>query len=135
MTLENALEEIKSYLRKNLEKDTFARLMISFTRRPAPPYEPYETNQASELVKTILNTSHCFGYNPTLIAGSSVADDCLIATRCRLPVVSYGPGAEITTHASGGAHEKNEYVDWRQVVDAAKIYAVTAYRILNRVKP
>jgi acetylornithine deacetylase/succinyl-diaminopimelate desuccinylase-like protein len=66
------------------------------------------------------------------VAGFSVADDCLIATRCNIPVVSYAPGGDISTHASGGAHEADEYVFTKQVVDAAKIYAVTAYRMLNR---
>jgi acetylornithine deacetylase/succinyl-diaminopimelate desuccinylase family protein len=130
-TIQDGLEEIKAYLKQNLEGSTFNRLAIDYTPRPGVPYEAYETNPNSELVKTLLAVSSCFGYDPPLIGGASVADDCLIAARCGIPVVSYGPGAELDTHASGGAHEKDEYVDWRQVVDAARIYAVTAYRILN----
>ena len=131
-TIKQGFEEVKSFLQQNLEKDTFDRVKVEFTQRPAPAYEAYETDPESELVKTILNVAGQFGYNPPLIAGTSVADDCLIATRCKIPVVSYGPSADISTHASGRAHESDEYVYWKQVVDAAKIYAVVAYRILNR---
>jgi len=131
-TILQELEGIRSYLEHNLDKDTLSRVKVEFTPRLAPAYEAFETDPNSELVKTISNVARDFGYNPPLIAGSSVADDCLIATRCKIPVVSYGPCGDISTHASGGAHEADEFVFAKQVVDAAKIYAVTAYRILNR---
>ncbi len=133
-TMQEALDEIKSYLELNLDSDTRSRVRIELTPRPqfAPNYEPFETDQESELIKTILYVSSSFGYRPPLVAGHSVADDCLIAARCKIPVVSYGPCGDIATHAAGRAHESDEYVFTRQVVDAAKIYAVVAYRILNR---
>jgi acetylornithine deacetylase/succinyl-diaminopimelate desuccinylase-like protein len=64
-----------------------------------------------------------------LIAGLSVADDCLIA-HAGIPVISFGPGGDDST--SGGAHESDEFVLTPQVVDAARIYALTAYRILTQ---
>jgi succinyl-diaminopimelate desuccinylase len=133
-TLLRELENIKAYLEMNLDKDTFSRVRVEFTPQPggAAGYEAFETDPGSELVRTIQNVSGVFEYNPPLVAGFSVADDCLIATRCNIPVVSYAPGGDISTHASGGAHEADEYVFTKQVVDAAKIYAVTAYRMLNR---
>jgi acetylornithine deacetylase/succinyl-diaminopimelate desuccinylase-like protein len=132
-TTHDSLEEVKSFLDLNLDKETRSRVRIEFTPLPqyASPYEPFETDPKSELVKTILNVSSIFGYNPLLVGGHSVADDCLIAARCNIPVVSYGPCGEINTHASGRAHESDEYVYTQQVIDAAKIYAVVAYRILN----
>lgn len=134
-TTQDSLEEIKSLLDLNLDKDTRSRVRVEFTPLPpsAFPYEPFETDPESELVKTILEVSSLFGYNPTLVGGHSVADDCLIAARSKIPVVSYGPCGEIKTHAAGRAHESDEYVHAQQVIDAAKIYAVVAYRILNRV--
>jgi acetylornithine deacetylase/succinyl-diaminopimelate desuccinylase-like protein len=131
-TLET-LAEIKSHLELNLDKETFSRVKVQFTPRPpsAFDYEPFETDPKSELVRMILEVANIFGYNPPLIAGSSVADDCLIATHCKIPVVSYGPCGDITTHAAGRAHESDEYVLTQQVVDAAKIYAIVAYRLLN----
>jgi succinyl-diaminopimelate desuccinylase len=132
-TLSEGLEEIKSHLNKTLDGETLSRVSVEFTKRPAPAYEPFETDANSPLVKTILSVSSRFGYDPPLISGLSVADDCLIATRCKIPVVSYGPSGDITTHASGRAHESDEFVYTKQVVDAAKIYAVTAYRILNNM--
>lgn len=131
-TILQELEVIRSYLEHNLDNDTLRRVRVEFTPRPAPGYEAFETDPNSELVKTISNVARDFGYNPPLVGGLSVADDCLIATRCKIPVVSYGPCGDITTHASGRAHEADEFVFTKQVVDAAKIYAVTAYRILNR---
>jgi len=100
--------------------------------RGASPYEPFETDPESGLVKTIVEVSGIFGYKPPLVVAHSIADDNLIAAQCKLPVVSYGPCGDITTHASGRGHESDEYVFTQQVVDAAKIYAVVAYRILNR---
>jgi acetylornithine deacetylase/succinyl-diaminopimelate desuccinylase-like protein len=132
-TLET-LEEIKSHLALNLDNETRSRVKVEFT--PRPPftfdYEPFETDPKSELVRVVLDAASIFGYNPPLIAGSSVADDCLIADRCKIPVVSYGPCGNITTHAAGRAHESDEYVYTQQVIDATKIYATVAYRILNR---
>jgi len=132
-TTDEALQEVKRILDTNLDKDTRSRVSIEFTPLPpfASPYEPFETKSESNLVKTILDVSRIFGYAPSLVAGHSVADDCLIAT-FGLPVVSYGPCGDIETHASGRAHESDEYVYTQQVVDAAKIYAVVAHRILNR---
>jgi succinyl-diaminopimelate desuccinylase len=129
-TLAEGFSSIKYYLENNLDKETLGRIKIEFTPRPAPAHEAFETDPNSKLVKTILSVAPSFGYNPHLNAGLSVADDCLIATRCHIPVVSYGPCGDITTNASGKAHEKDEYVYAKQVVDAAKIYAVTAYRLL-----
>jgi acetylornithine deacetylase/succinyl-diaminopimelate desuccinylase-like protein len=128
------LDEIKSYLKQNLDSDTFNRTRIQFSTRAkgTSNYEGYETDPKSDLIRVITTVSHNFGYNPPLVAGLSVADDCLIAARCKIPVVSYGPDADISTHSSGGAHESNEFVLTKQVVDAAKIYAITAYRILNQ---
>jgi acetylornithine deacetylase/succinyl-diaminopimelate desuccinylase-like protein len=131
-TLET-LEEIKSHLELNLDNDMRSRVRVEFTPRPrfAFDYEPFETNPKSELVKMIPDVSSIFGYNPSLVAGSSVADDCLIAARCKIPVVSYGPCGDITTHAAGRAHESDEYVLTQQVIDATKIYAIVAYRLLS----
>jgi acetylornithine deacetylase/succinyl-diaminopimelate desuccinylase family protein len=128
------LEEIKTHLRRNLDDDTFRRTRIEFSPRPGGTsnYEAFETDPNSNLVKVLTSVASNFGYTPPLIAGFSVADDCLIAARCKIPVVSYGPDGDISTHASGGAHESDEFVLTRQVVDATKIYAVSAYRILNR---
>jgi succinyl-diaminopimelate desuccinylase len=128
------LENVKAYLEHNLDKDTFGRVRVEFTPQPggALGYEAFETDPKSELVKTIQDVSSIFGYNPPLVAGFSVADDCTIAARCKVPVVSYGPDGDISTHASGGAHEADEFVLTQQVVDSVKIYAVTAYRIINR---
>jgi succinyl-diaminopimelate desuccinylase len=132
--LAQELENIKAHLAQNLDKDTFSRVRVEFTPQPggAVGYEPFETNPKAELVRTIQDVSRIFGYNPPLIAGHGVADDCTIAAQCKIPVVSYGPGGDITTHASGGAHGADEFVFAEQIVDAAKIYAVTAYRIVNR---
>jgi succinyl-diaminopimelate desuccinylase len=129
-TLADGFMSIKSYLEKNLDKETLGRVKIEFVSRPAPPYEAFETDSESRLVKTILAVAPSLGYDPKLNAGLSVADDCLIATRCHIPVVSYGPGGDITTNASGRAHESDEYVYARQVLDAARIYVVSAYRLL-----
>jgi len=132
-TSEDAITEVRSFLDRNLDQDTKSRVSVEFTPRPhsAPAYEPYETKPESELVKTILEVSKLFGYTPPLVGGHSVADDCLIA-KAGVPVVSYGPCGDITTHASGRAHESDEYVYTQQVIDATKIYAVVAHRILNR---
>jgi len=131
MAIKQGLEEVRSHLQHNLEGDTYGRVKVDFTPRPGLPYEPFETNPESELVKTVLGASQRVGYEPKTIAGSSVADDCLIASSCGIPVVSYGPGGDISTHASGGAHESDEFVLWRQIVDAARIYALVAYRTLG----
>ena len=123
-----------AYLKQNLDSDTFNRTRIQFSTRAngTSNYEGYETDPKSDLVKVITTVSRNFGYDPPLVAGLSVADDCLIAARCKVPVVSYGPDGDISTHSSGGAHESNEFVFTKQVVDATKIYAITAYRILNQ---
>lgn len=132
--LRQELEEIKSYLKRTLNDETFSRTRIEFSSRPngTSNYEGYETDPKSDLIKVITDVSRNFGYDPSLIAGLSVADDCLIAARCTIPVVSYGPDGDISTHASGGAHESDEFVLTKQVVDATKIYAISALRILNR---
>jgi succinyl-diaminopimelate desuccinylase len=127
----NGLSEIKEYLKENLDADTFSRLTFTFTPRPTPPYEAFETDPNSELVKTLVEVSKVFGYDPNMVAGHSVADDCLIATKCKIPVVSYGPSGDITSNASARAHEADEYVYIDQVIDATKIYAITAYRLLK----
>jgi succinyl-diaminopimelate desuccinylase len=131
-TSDEALKEVKSILDHNLEQETRSRVSLQFTPLPrsASPYEPFETKPESEPVKTITEVSTIFGYTPPLVGGHSVADDCLVA-KCGVPVVSYGPGGDIGTHASGRAHESDEYVFTQQVIDAAKIYAVVASRILR----
>jgi len=132
-TSKEALKEVNQVLDQNLDEETRNRVSVQFTPRPAtaPAYEPFETAPESGLVKTILDVAGIFGYSPPLVAGHSVADDCLIAVNAGLPVVSYGPSSDITTNASGRAHESDEYVFTDQLIAAAKIYAIVAYRILN----
>jgi acetylornithine deacetylase/succinyl-diaminopimelate desuccinylase family protein len=129
-SIAESTEQITSHLKQRLEEDTFKRIHVQFTPRPTPPPEPFQTDPDSTLVKTILDASHCLGHSPELVAGLSVADDCLIAAHARIPVVSYGPGGG--TASGGGVHQSDEHVLIPQVVDAARIYALTAYRILTR---
>jgi len=131
MTSRESLEELRSHISRMLPESFKGRFKVEFAPRPigSPEYGSYETSGDSALVRTLRGVASLFGYSPPLVCGHSVADDCLIATAAKVPVVSYGPSSDIRSRASGTAHESDEYVYIDQLVDAAKIYAITLSRL------
>ncbi|GAH99394.1 unnamed protein product, partial [marine sediment metagenome] len=65
------------------------------------------------------------GRNPEIAGMSGWTDASLLVNRAKIPTAVFGPGPVIK------AHTTEEYVNIADLVDAAKVYAVTAVEVCS----
>ena len=92
--------------------------------RPGEIYEPYLTSPASTLVKVARDSiARATGRAPKLVCGVSEADDNIIATEARVPVICVGPGE---TGELARYHQAEESVQVSQLKPAVATYCLIA---------
>jgi succinyl-diaminopimelate desuccinylase len=110
--------EVEHYLAENLPEN-FEYEVKNFA---APSYTPPD----APLVKTVKNAADAIlHYSPSAISIPATSDAHIVREKLKIPAISFGPGY------SDRAHVQDEYVRAEDVVNFAKIYAVTAARWLG----
>lgn len=86
---------------------------------------PFETDSSHQLVKDLVESVRTVrGADPTVGGVAYATDGAHLGPGFDMPVVICGPGAP------GMAHQPDEYVETRQLVEAAEIYRDLAIRTL-----
>jgi succinyl-diaminopimelate desuccinylase len=117
--IEAQLREIAMHLRKTDE-----RFSAEFTVLDARP--PTATSRDEPLVKTMdAAYRDLFNRAPTYGGVPGSTDGTILHQRAGIPIVTCGPGDTRIPH------QVDEYLDIDQLLDATKIYALTALRFLG----
>ncbi|MFQ5868148.1 MAG: M20/M25/M40 family metallo-hydrolase [bacterium] len=91
-----------------------------------PPHEPMEISRDSKIVRALSKAfKYVRGRNPEIAGMSGWTDASLLVNRAKIPTAVFGPGPVIK------AHTTEEYVNIADLVDAAKVYAVTAVEVCS----
>lgn len=87
---------------------------------------PMEVSEDEEIFKTMQEAiEEVLGYRPSPKGFTAVCDAQVLVNQAKTPTVIFGPGS------ISQAHKPDEYVEIDQVIDAAKIYAMTALNLLS----
>ena len=140
--IEDVLSEIRSVIRQ-LE-NTYAEFKAEVNPIPVgpdtreqleeigkqglkiPPHEPMEISRDSKIVRALSKAfKYVPGRNPEIAGMSGWTDASLLVNRAKIPTAVFGPGPVIK------AHTTEEYVNIADLVDAAKVYAVTAVEVCS----
>jgi len=140
--LEDILSEIRGVIRQ-LE-DTYAEFRAEVNPIPVgpdtreqfeeigkqglkiPSHEPMEISRDSQIVRALSKAfKYVRGRNPEIAGMSGWTDASLLVNRAKIPTAVFGPGPFIR------AHTTEEYVNIADLVDGAKVYAVTAAEVCS----
>ncbi len=89
-----------------------------------------EISRDSKIVRALSKAfKYVRGGNPEIAGMSGWTDASLLVNRAKIPTAVFGPGPVIK------AHTTEEYVNIADLVDAAKVYVVTAVEVCSgRIK-
>jgi len=120
--IEAQLREIAAHLEKTDE--CFAVRRAEFTVLDARP--PTATSRAEPLVQTMESAYRdLFQRAPTYGGVPGSTDGTILNARAGIPIVTCGPGDTRVPH------QADEYLDIDQLLEATKLYALTAVRFLG----
>jgi len=120
-TSETVRREIEEVVRQNLSTGISAEIRITHEG-----WEPYALDPASSLVAGLSRAvQEVVGEAPRLKGKAGCTDASHLVHKAGIPTVCFGPGLEDT------AHTANERVALEKVVQAAKVYALSAVKLLN----
>lgn len=124
-TPEGILEKLKNAATKLYKSKKLSFMPnIYFKKRPTPFCSPYLIDKKNVYVKICEESVKKVTGKAVLFYRNSVADECIIARRLRVPVVTIGP-------AGGNAHQANEYVEIQSVETLASVYLTILSKMDN----
>ena len=82
-------------------------------------WPPYDVSPDAPICKTVAATYEAVMGEPVKYYGFAAVDDATFLNIAGIPAITIGPGSLIVAHAP------NEYVEIAELVDAAKIYALS----------
>ena len=82
-------------------------------------WPPYDVSPDAPICKTVAATYEAVMGEPVKYYGFAAVDDAVFLNRAGIPAITIGPGDLRVAHAA------NEYVEIAELVDAAKIYALS----------
>lgn len=120
-TSESARQEIEEALRQNLPQGIAFDVRITHEG-----WDPYALDPDSRPVKTLCwAVEKIVGQPPQIKGKAGCTDASHLFHKAQIPAVCFGPGLEDLAHAA------NERVSLEKVVQAARIYALSAVTLLN----
>jgi acetylornithine deacetylase len=125
-TYDEAYGEIQNVLEKIKNQDAALQVELDFTdeikRYPRLPFvTPKDSQIVTSLSESCLKVTN---KKPKLIIGQGYGDAEALRNKLGIHTVDFGPSSD-----ESSAHSANEHVSINQVVDAAKILAMTAMTI------
>lgn len=108
-------EEIK----KKLDKLGVNYKLTSVVYVPAVSVKPLES-----IVQTLKNNAKLILKKELITEGSGPWSDMWMFIEKGIPAINFGCNGD-------GAHDKNEYVELKSIIDTTKIYTLTAFDFLK----
>jgi len=94
-----------------------------------PPHEPMEIPKNTEIVNALRKSfQRVTGKNPEIAGMLAWTEASLLVNRAKIPTAVFGPGS------LAQAHTTEEYVKIRDLIDASKVYLLTAIQICSKGK-
>jgi len=124
-TEESWISEIETFLKELEKRDP--QLETSVTRQKYPfKCLPLQTPAEEEVVQIMkYAVRRALRREPFLTAFDGFTDGSLLSNYAQTPTVVFGPGK------ISQAHTADEYVEIEQVISAAKVYALAAFKALS----
>lgn len=120
-TVDMAVEEIRSLLRKTAENHAFEwEVKVTYDAGP-----PVNTSADSQLVQTMRGAAEEISGRRQRLTGYRQGSDGRLFSHLDIPIAIYGPSDPEVGHAA------NERVSIAQMVESTKVYALTALRVLG----
>lgn len=121
-TPQDSLEQVK----KEVEKKITIFAQTDPWLRENPPkvewvlwWPPYDVPIEATICKSVAMAYEAAMEEPVKYYGLAFVDDATFLNQAGIPAISIGPGNFLVTHAA------NEHVEISELVDAAKIYALS----------
>jgi len=118
-TAESVAEEIKTHIARFTQTDPWLRENPPEVYAPLFSWPPFETSPEEPICKAAAAASEALFNRPAVLYGSAYTSDASFIRQAGIPTVVMGPGTP------GVAHGFNEYVEIQDLLDAAKLYAMT----------
>jgi acetylornithine deacetylase/succinyl-diaminopimelate desuccinylase-like protein len=118
-TAESVGEEIKAHIARFAQTDPWLRENPPEVHVPFYSWPPFETSPEEPICKAAATASEAVFHRPAMLYGGGYTSDASFIRQAGIPTIVMGPGI------TGVAHGFNEYVEIQDLVDAAKLYAMT----------
>jgi acetylornithine deacetylase len=118
-TPESVAEEIQAHVARFAQTDPWLRQNPPEVYVPLYSWPPFETSQEEPICKAAAAASEAVFSRPAVLYGAAYTSDASFIRQAGIPTIVMGPGSiEL-------AHGFNEYVEIQDLLDAAKLYALT----------
>lgn len=118
-TPESIAAEIQAHVARFVQTDPWLRENPPEVYVPLFSWPPFETSQEEPICKAAAAASESLFSRPAVLYGAAYTSDASFIRQAGIPTIVMGPGSiEL-------AHGFNEYVDIQDLLDAAKLYALT----------
>jgi acetylornithine deacetylase len=118
-TPESIAAEIQEHVSRFAQTDPWLRENPPEVYVPLFSWPPFETSQDEPICKAAATASEALFNKPAILYGAAYTSDASFISQAGIPTIVMGPGSiEL-------AHGFNEYVEIQDLVDAAKLYALT----------
>jgi len=118
-TPEGVAQEIKDHVACFAQTDPWLRDNPPEVYVPLFSWPPFETSQEEPICKAAAAASEAIFNRPAILYGSAYTSDASLIRQAGIPTIVVGPGSTEL------AHGFNECVAIQDVLDAAKLYAMT----------
>jgi acetylornithine deacetylase len=118
-TAEGVGEEIKAYIARFAQTDPWLRENPPEVYVPFYSWPPFETSPEEPICKAAAAASEALFNRPAVLYGCGYTSDASFIRQAGIPTIVVGPGTPRV------AHGFNEYVEIQDLLDAAKLYALT----------
>ena len=112
-------EEIQAHIARFAQTDPWLRENPPEVYVPLFSWPPFETSPEEPICKAAAAASEVVFNRPAMLYGGDFTSDASFIRRAGIPTIVVGPGTPEV------AHGFNEYVEIQELVDAAKLYAMT----------
>jgi acetylornithine deacetylase/succinyl-diaminopimelate desuccinylase family protein len=118
-TPEGVAEEIQAHIARFAQTDPWLRENPPEVYVPLFSWPPFETSPEEPICKVAAAASEAVFNRPAILYGAAYTSDASFIRQAGIPTILVGPGSiEV-------AHGFNEYVAIQDLLDAAKLYAMT----------
>ena len=118
-TPEGVAAEIQAYIARFVQTDPWLRENPPEVYVPLFSWPPFETSPEEPICKAAAAASEAVFNRPAIMYGAAYTSDASFIRQAGIPTILVGPGSiEV-------AHGFNEYVAIQDLMDAAKLYAMT----------
>jgi acetylornithine deacetylase/succinyl-diaminopimelate desuccinylase family protein len=125
-TVQTAIDDMKQLV-NNLNLKSTVEVKIK-----PPQYEAYVMNKDEPILKIFESVySEVLGKKPLYEYASGITDANIFSGEGNIPCLHLGPHRGISTEKGGGTHEKNEYVNVKELHYYSKMYAMIAATYLS----